>query len=219
MKKTKKTKKTKTDPGYERAERKDYSADFAGDHSQHASEPTPEVVQAEKITTDANGDTFDPLKHQADEQGNPRLSIDGTFKKLRADARILKEVREQQERTQAEADANRERCRMVSRSLCSTFFGFVVSILGPEWNPGEAERKSVEEEAFQCALAYGLTLPPWATLAIAVGAYALPRTDSPGARKLVAKFSGKKSSPAPQSSSASNVVADSPSPNPPGSSV
>jgi hypothetical protein len=85
-------------------------------------------------------------------------------------------------------------------AMAALGFGVAAALLGPDWTPAADERSQIVDALTRYYRATGaIDLPPGVALAVAVGAYAVPRALLPSTRErmasLVSKITGKRSAP------------------------
>jgi hypothetical protein len=76
-------------------------------------------------------------------------------------------------------------------AMCATFFALAAAMIGPEWHPTDEERTAIVDALTRYYATAGvIDLPPGVALALAVGAYAVPRAMLPATRQRIAKLIG-----------------------------
>lgn len=157
------------------------------DQAKGKPEPAPniaELIRAE--VSPPEPEDFNPAIHETDPvTGGPVLKKDGTLKRKRGrrqgqsngpgaidQAEGAGGVPEPAGPPISPAQAAAE-----AKLCASMVFGGAVSLLGEQWEPEPEERDQITDALREyIATTGGLGLPPWATVAIAFGAYAARRT-------------------------------------------
>ncbi len=135
---------------------------------------------------DADGRTFDPAIHATDEAGNPRLTKAGKLRKRPGrGSGGGKSAGPQQHKVSRE----------LGRTTAETIFYVSQAAFGEEWAPVYKPSQGIDERAqmIEAWAAYyeatGTTeVPPWVSVAIAMGCYALPRLNQPKTKTRIGVF-------------------------------
>ena len=150
-----------------------------------------ELVESVK-EVDKDGNAFDPELHQTNEDGTPKIGASGKLLKRRGKggSRLKRPKKEQ-------ISPETLQCQSQAKLATALLVTLGVSIFGDEWQPMSDEKlgldeKSMLEEAFtDYFVATGAKdLPPSLALALAVGAYSLPRFTLPKTQNRLVKFGG-----------------------------
>ncbi len=126
---------------------------------------------------------FDPTIHEVDATGNPRLTVDGKFRRKRgrrSGSSVSSGGSNPATGGISGATHNPANVRATAVFFCGIMFGGLEATLGKQWEPAREERESIETAtAVYCEANNIGDLPPGIMLAVAVGAYAIPRMFHP----------------------------------------
>ena len=128
-------------------------------------------------SVDPNPSVFNPEIHSVDENGKPRLRIDGTFAKKRG------------RRPGYSGNASGSKnvtidYRGTAQFFAGLMFSSCTAAMGPAWEPKTDERTNVENAATRYCESKGIgDLPPGIALCLVVSLYALPRVNDEETRK------------------------------------
>lgn len=153
----------------------DENRNQSADHSSPPSGfPVAPVFSSGKV--EENHTVFDPEIHSIGEDGKPRLNQDGSFRKKRGRKKGSTNSHFV-DTSQATFDLECSNCATLT---VQTFIVCGYALGGEEWKAEDAEKFAMIEAWKAYYKAKGcLDLPPWIGVAIATGAYALPRFNKP----------------------------------------
>ncbi len=128
------------------------------------------------------GEAFNPDIHEADENGNPRLTKDGAFRRKRG--------RKSGTNTVSSGDSGPAKLttdyRGLAEFVCGVVFGGLSKTLGEHWKPDPEERSNIEKQTQRVMEQYQMVdIPPVMGLCICVGMYAMPRIPNPETQRRV----------------------------------
>jgi hypothetical protein len=165
-------------------------------------EPSPIADESIAALSDAEENTlkdqttFDPSIHEADGSGNPIQNLDGSYRRKRGrkpgQSYDVSRVENSSPETVGSASP-----KTVAIATVETILTLGRTIGGEEWAPLKDKTLGVDERAqmVQAFEAYyresgTIEMPAWIGVAIAVGAYALPRTAQPVTQSRLKKIGG-----------------------------
>lgn len=142
---------------------------------------------------DTAGNIFDPSIHDANPDGTPKLKANGRFAKKRG-----RKPGSPGNATSPDPTASRRQASLqAGRATAEAIFALGQAIGGDEWRPIIAVEQGINEpqQMIEAWASYyqatGKTdVPPWVIVAIACGAYALPRTRLPKTQSRIKSFWG-----------------------------
>lgn len=145
---------------------------------------------------DRSGDSFDPAKHQTNDDGTPKTGTGGKLLKRRGrkkgghNGTVSRSTIGGQHTQDSGHDAEKESQRAAAytsgTAAANLVFSVGIALGGEEWQPAKDAQHGVDEQKQLTAafgeyfLATGNTdIPPGIALTITLGAYALPRFTMP----------------------------------------
>lgn len=155
--------------------------------------------------TDATGTVFDSSIHCVDEQGNPKRTKTGKFRRKRG--ATGSERKSTSNRTNGgpvngsigqSTDETRRQCRLQADMIHSSVEYCAVALLGDHWSTSPQERDRLVEALTTYLVETGqLEIPAWFGLAMAYGIYALPRYMDERTQQRLDELLGKSQTPEP----------------------
>lgn len=141
---------------------------------------------------DAEGTAFDPAIHATDDAGRPKKTKTGKWSKKRGRKSRTGYSQKQAGKTSADIEAEQ-----AGLATAQVIFTMGVAIGGEEWQPVIDDSTGVNEP-HQMAQAWaeyykatGITnMPPWLTVVIACGSYAMPRLAMPKTQTRLQRLRG-----------------------------
>lgn len=160
-----------------------------GHRSPHSPSHEPPPVDVRQ--TDAAGDYYDPAIHMTDENGQPKLTKTGRYRK-----RPGRSASGTTAGTSPREAAVRASCREMGKLSAHSVFLVGQTAFGEEWKPvvdnelgiNEPENMTTAFAAYYEATGYR-DPPPWVILAIALGSYAAPRIPKPKTQSRIKRIS------------------------------
>jgi hypothetical protein len=138
---------------------------------------------------DSGGVVFDPSRHEVQDDGRPRLTQDGRFRRKRGGGG---QPRQPKPDTAYPATSTVDESRRVAEVLAGIAFGFLESTFGEAWRPTGQERESIVQTGGVVCSQYGVSdMPPVIGLMFAVTMYALPRINDPETRERWRALTGR----------------------------
>lgn len=133
-------------------------------------------------------EAFDPSIHETDDNGNPRLTKDGAYRRKRGQKAKKGTIPVSQNTTTftTEADTKPVDYRGTAIFFTGIVFSTCESLFGKSWKPNSQESENINTAAERfCAANDIQDLPPGIALAVAFGMYALPRLQDPETKERI----------------------------------